>query len=257
MEDDRAALEEIQALNDDPNPSPPPSPASVPTNDGRVAPLRRDVNLIPSDEVASFPFPMSVQMEHWLSKICYDSALLAPTYFRNEVALAAGGIAYRYCVVLLGNPLGVGVHATSQFSPLEMDANEDDAFYMLQKILHATSQHIRDYNYLSAKALQRTNDHLRAEIERLEEKISFRGYDTDLEDVLPNIPLLVSGSGGERFCYCGLKAPLKVSRSFANPGREYYRCPGGRCGWFCWAVPAGEGSSPMAPHISDRFPQAF
>ncbi|MED6108431.1 hypothetical protein PIB30_023839 [Stylosanthes scabra] len=46
-----------------------------------------------------------------------------------------------------------------------------------------------------------------------------------------------SSSSGDRFCDCGLKAPLQVSRSAANPGREYYTCPAGRCRWFKWAGP--------------------
>ncbi|RYQ96176.1 uncharacterized protein LOC107611035 [Arachis ipaensis] len=48
------------------------------------------------------------------------------------------------------------------------------------------------------------------------------------------------GSGnitGDRFCECGLRAPLQVSNSVANPGRKYYACPTRRCGWFRWAGP--------------------
>ena len=48
------------------------------------------------------------------------------------------------------------------------------------------------------------------------------------------------GSGnttGDRFCKCGLRAPLQVSNSVANPGRKYYACPTRRCGWFRWAGP--------------------
>ncbi|XLR41858.1 hypothetical protein HN51_020049 [Arachis hypogaea] len=49
------------------------------------------------------------------------------------------------------------------------------------------------------------------------------------------------GSGnitGYRFCECGLRAPLQVSNSVANPGRKYYACPIRRCGWFRWAGPS-------------------
>ncbi|MED6112699.1 hypothetical protein PIB30_063901 [Stylosanthes scabra] len=46
-----------------------------------------------------------------------------------------------------------------------------------------------------------------------------------------------SSTSGEWFCDCGLKAPLKVSKSAANPGREYYSCPARRCKWFLWAGP--------------------
>ncbi|KAL4276908.1 hypothetical protein AHAS_Ahas20G0254200 [Arachis hypogaea] len=30
---------------------------------------------------------------------------------------------------------------------------------------------------------------------------------------------------GEHFCECGLRAPLQVSNSIAEPGRKYYACP--------------------------------
>ncbi|XP_057750780.1 uncharacterized protein LOC130969174 [Arachis stenosperma] len=49
------------------------------------------------------------------------------------------------------------------------------------------------------------------------------------------------GSGnvtGERFCECGLRVPLQVLNSIANPGRKYYACPIRQCGWFRWAGPS-------------------
>ncbi|RYR01466.1 hypothetical protein Ahy_B06g080332 [Arachis hypogaea] len=42
---------------------------------------------------------------------------------------------------------------------------------------------------------------------------------------------------GRPFCECGLRAPLQVSNSVANPCRKYYACPTRRCGWFRWACP--------------------
>ncbi|RYR44039.1 hypothetical protein Ahy_A08g040420 [Arachis hypogaea] len=64
---------------------------------------------------------------------------------------------------------------------------------------------------------------------------------------IPNLPAKLRstsgtyGSGnitGYRFCECGLRAPLQVSNSVANPGRKYYACPIRRCGWFRWAGPS-------------------
>ncbi|MED6139280.1 hypothetical protein PIB30_082347 [Stylosanthes scabra] len=46
-----------------------------------------------------------------------------------------------------------------------------------------------------------------------------------------------SSSNGERICKCGLVAQMKVSNSEANPGREYFSCPDGKCRWFRWAGP--------------------
>ncbi|MED6219669.1 hypothetical protein PIB30_037895 [Stylosanthes scabra] len=185
IQDEKECVEEMQSLLGDPKTSPPPSPPYVPTTDGRIAPLWGGVNLFLVDEVASFSFPMCVDIEHWLVKICYDTSLPPPAYFRKEVALVTGGVAYRFSVVIPGNPLGVRVHATSRYSGLESDAKEDVAFYMLQKLLHATGQHVRDYNYLTAKSLQRANVHLQAVIERLEERIRRHGYDTELDDITP------------------------------------------------------------------------
>ncbi|MED6151191.1 hypothetical protein PIB30_080060 [Stylosanthes scabra] len=93
IQDEKECVEEMQALLGDPKMSPPPSPPYIPTTDGRIAPLRVRyskhttpkplwVNLIPVDEVASFPFPMCVDIEHWLAKICYDTSLPPPAYFR-------------------------------------------------------------------------------------------------------------------------------------------------------------------------------
>ncbi|MED6121088.1 hypothetical protein PIB30_026834 [Stylosanthes scabra] len=185
IQDEKECVEEMQALLGNPKMSPPPSLPYVPTADGRIAPLQGGVNRIPVDKVASFPFPMCVDIEHWLAKICYETSLLPPAYFRKEVALVTGGVAYRFSVVIPGNPLGVRVHATGRYSALESDAKEDATFYMLQKLLHATGQPVRDYNYLTAKSLLRDNVHLGAEIECLEERTRHHGYDTELDDITP------------------------------------------------------------------------
>ncbi|XP_035548408.1 uncharacterized protein LOC118349049 [Juglans regia] len=41
-------------------------------------------------------------------------------------------------------------------------------------------------------------------------------------------------------CWCGLKAPLKISHTHKNPGRKFYACPTygtgeTRCQFFIWA----------------------
>ncbi|MED6160398.1 hypothetical protein PIB30_051175 [Stylosanthes scabra] len=155
-QDEKECVEEMQALLGDPKTSPPSSPPYVPTADGRIALLRGEVNLIPVDEVAFFPFPVCIDIEHWLAKICHDTSLPPLAYFRKEVALVTGGVAYQFSVVIPGNPLGVGADATGRCSALESDAKEDAAFYMLQKLLHAIGQHVRDYNYLTASLFRGT-----------------------------------------------------------------------------------------------------
>ncbi|MED6151192.1 hypothetical protein PIB30_080061, partial [Stylosanthes scabra] len=64
-------------------------------------------------------------------------------------------------------------------------------------------------------------------------------------------------SGGDRVCHYGLKAPLKVSHSYANLGREYYSCPARRCKWFKWAGPPIEGASSIGPQTNERLPPEY
>ncbi|MED6120198.1 hypothetical protein PIB30_018789 [Stylosanthes scabra] len=59
-------------------------------------------------------------------------------------------------------------------------------------------------------------------------------------------------SSGDRICYCGLQTPIQVSKSEANPGREYYSCPTGRRRWFMWAEPAGNCSGQLGAQIRER-----
>ncbi|MED6165482.1 hypothetical protein PIB30_099925, partial [Stylosanthes scabra] len=66
-----------------------------------------------------------------------------------------------------------------------------------------------------------------------------------------------STSGGDRVCHCGLKAPLKVSHSYANPRLEYCSYPARRCKWFKWAGPPIEGASSIGPQTNERLPPEY
>ncbi|MED6210295.1 hypothetical protein PIB30_062778 [Stylosanthes scabra] len=59
-------------------------------------------------------------------------------------------------------------------------------------------------------------------------------------------------SSDDRICYCGLQAPIRVSKSEANPGREYYSCPTRSCRWFMWAEPAVECSRWLGAQTLER-----
>ncbi|MED6176082.1 hypothetical protein PIB30_084461 [Stylosanthes scabra] len=61
-----------------------------------------------------------------------------------------------------------------------------------------------------------------------------------------------SYSSSDRICYCGLQAPIQVSKSEANPGREYYSCPTGRCRWFMWAETAMKCSGRLGAQTRKR-----
>ncbi|QHN81363.1 uncharacterized protein DS421_20g686220 [Arachis hypogaea] len=163
LEKEKQALDEMTLQMGLPDESPPKSPATVVTENGRRAPLSRWVNCIPPTEVASAAYAVNLSMEDLLYK---ESSML-------------------FSVVLPWNPLGADVHAKGRFSPLEMDAKEDAAYNMLQKVLHTTGQEIRDFNYLKAKMLQMANNELSEEVERLQEKTRLHGYDSSLENVSP------------------------------------------------------------------------
>ncbi|QHO12733.1 uncharacterized protein DS421_15g509430 [Arachis hypogaea] len=124
-------------------------------------------------------------MEELLHKVCYGTSLPPPSYFRTELGVHDTGVVYAFSVVLPRNPLGADVHAKGRYSPLEMDAKEDAAYYMFQKVFHTTDQEIRDFNYLKAKMLERANNILSAEVQRLEEKCHLHGYDSSLDNVSP------------------------------------------------------------------------
>ncbi|MED6151077.1 hypothetical protein PIB30_078825, partial [Stylosanthes scabra] len=64
-----------------------------------------------------------------------------------------------------------------------------------------------------------------------------------------------SSTSSECFCHCGLRAPLQVSNSVANPGREYYSCPARRFQYFSWAGPAIHGTTRLGGQIYERNPE--
>nr|XP_025670894.1 uncharacterized protein LOC112770724 [Arachis hypogaea] len=185
LEKEKEALDEMTLQMGLPDESPPKSPTTVVTENGQRAPLSRWVNCIPPTEVASAAYAVNLSMEDLLHKVCYNASLPPPSYFRTELGLRDTGVVYAFSVVLPWNPLGADVHAKGRFSPLEMDAKEDAAFNMLQKVLHTTGQEIRDFNYLKAKMLQMANNELSEEVECLQEKARLHGYDSSLENVSP------------------------------------------------------------------------
>ncbi|MED6131645.1 hypothetical protein PIB30_011496 [Stylosanthes scabra] len=64
-----------------------------------------------------------------------------------------------------------------------------------------------------------------------------------------------SSTSGERFCGYGLRAPLKVSNSVANPGREYYSCPARRCRYLMWAGPCMHGTTRFCGKNHEQYPE--
>ncbi|QHO56522.1 uncharacterized protein DS421_3g74410 [Arachis hypogaea] len=151
IEKEKEALDEMMQQMGQPDKSPPKSPPTIVTENGRRAHLCRWINYIPLSEVASGAYAVNLSMEELLHK----------------------------------NLLGADVHTKGRYSPLETDAKEDAAYNMLQKVLHTTDQEIRDFNYLKAKMLERTNNALSVEVQRLEEKCRLHGYNSNMDNVSP------------------------------------------------------------------------
>ncbi|QHO06761.1 hypothetical protein HN51_065586 [Arachis hypogaea] len=185
IEKEKEALDEMTQLMGQPDDLPPKCPPTVVTENGRQAPLCRWINCIPPSEVASGAYAVNLSMEEFLQKVCYGASLPPPSYFRTELGVRDTGVVYAFSVVLPGNPLGADIHVKGRYSPLEIDAKEDVAYNMLQKVLHTTDQEIRDFNYLKAKMLERANNALSEEVQRLEEKCRLHGYDSSLDNVSP------------------------------------------------------------------------
>ncbi|KAL4357924.1 hypothetical protein AHAS_Ahas09G0235300 [Arachis hypogaea] len=126
---------------------------NAPNLDGRVAPIVGGAPLIPADECASHHFALTNSMELWLLMYCYDTAIPAPCFFREEKFHRKLGPMYAFNVVIPGNPLGPNVRAKGRYTFLEDDAREDVAFTMLWFLLENTGKEVTDFNYLHAKAL--------------------------------------------------------------------------------------------------------
>ncbi|XP_020969606.1 uncharacterized protein LOC110268052 [Arachis ipaensis] len=89
-----------------PDESPPKSPATVVTENGRRAPLSRWVNCIPPTEVASAAYAVNLSMEDLLYKVCYNASLPPPSYFRTELGLRDTGVVYAFLGRSPLEPLG-------------------------------------------------------------------------------------------------------------------------------------------------------
>ncbi|XLR56963.1 hypothetical protein HN51_011262 [Arachis hypogaea] len=169
IEKEKEALDEMMQQMGQPDKSPPKSPPTIVTENGRRAHLCRWINYIPLSEVASGAYAVNLSMEELLHKL----------------GVCDTSVVYAFSIVLPENLLGADVHTKGRYSPLETDAKEDAAYNMLQKVLHTTDQEIRDFNYLKAKMLERTNNALSVEVQRLEEKCRLHGYNSNMDNVSP------------------------------------------------------------------------
>ncbi|QHO49379.1 hypothetical protein S83_001271 [Arachis hypogaea] len=115
--------------------SPPRTPRTVPTADGRVPTVVCGAPMIPADESAYHNFAVNNNMELWLIMYCYDTAIPTPCFFCKEKFHRQQGTLYAFNVVIPGNPFGLDVRAKGRYSFVEEDARDDAAFRMLWVLL--------------------------------------------------------------------------------------------------------------------------
>ncbi|MED6186915.1 hypothetical protein PIB30_071280 [Stylosanthes scabra] len=164
--DKDAVAEQLEAMGIS-NPSPPTTPRTFPTGEGRLAPLVGGITWLPADVSASYPFALNNRMEKWLERVCSKSSIPPACFFREEVFVAEGRPLYRFNICLPGNPVERGLRAKGRFSPIEDDA----AFCMLRLLLQKTEREIRDFNFLRARRLEVENYDLRQWIQALEARV--------------------------------------------------------------------------------------
>ncbi|KAL4286314.1 hypothetical protein AHAS_Ahas19G0073800 [Arachis hypogaea] len=148
-------------------------PRTLPTADGRVTPVvgGNRAPIVPSDKSASHDFALNNSMELWLTMYCYDTAIPAPCFFREEKFHRDHEPLYAFSVIIPGNPYGVDVSAKGRYSFIEDDAREDAAFMMLSILLQKKGKEVRDFNYLRVRVLQREVADLQKEVRNLEDNV--------------------------------------------------------------------------------------
>ncbi|QHN95393.1 hypothetical protein HN51_043246 [Arachis hypogaea] len=124
--------------------------------------------VIPQEELNA-EFAIVNSIEDWLVKLCYDSEISAPCFFKQERYLRDQGPFYGFTVVVPGEPYEVELNAKGRFSMVEKAVREDAAMEMLGQVLDITGKEIKDYSYLKVKLLRDSNNALRAKVGQLED----------------------------------------------------------------------------------------
>ncbi|KAL4373056.1 hypothetical protein AHAS_Ahas05G0043600 [Arachis hypogaea] len=126
--------------------------------------------VIPQEELNFIPeFAIVNNIESWLVKICHDSKIPSPCFFKQEIFLRESATFYGFTVVIPGNPFEASMVAKGRFSLVEKAAREDAALEMLGRVLEITDKEICDYNYFKVNLLRDSNNALRAKVCQLED----------------------------------------------------------------------------------------
>ncbi|MED6210678.1 hypothetical protein PIB30_066439 [Stylosanthes scabra] len=72
--DKDAVAEQLEAMEIR-NPSPPTTPRTFPTREGRLSPLVDGITWLPADVSAPYPFALNNSMEKWLERVCSKSSI--------------------------------------------------------------------------------------------------------------------------------------------------------------------------------------
>ncbi|QHO03634.1 uncharacterized protein DS421_13g433830 [Arachis hypogaea] len=124
--------------------------------------------VIPEEELNG-EFAIVNSMEDWLVKVCHESDISGPCFFKQERYVGDKGPFFGFTVVVPGEPYEVELSAKGRFSMVEKAAREDAAQEMLGQVLEITGKEIKDYYYSRVKLLRDSNTALRAKVGQLED----------------------------------------------------------------------------------------
>ncbi|XLU24410.1 hypothetical protein S245_060476, partial [Arachis hypogaea] len=82
------------------------------------------------EEEVNGDFPILNSMEELLVKLCYESEILGPCFFKQERYLSDVGPFYGFTVVLPGQPYEVEMSAKGHFSMVEKMTYKEAALKM-------------------------------------------------------------------------------------------------------------------------------
>ncbi|MED6143691.1 hypothetical protein PIB30_008333 [Stylosanthes scabra] len=136
--DMEAVEEQLQAIGIT-NRSPPTTPRTVAVENGRLAPLVGGIVWLPADQSASYSYALNNNMEKLLEKVCYNTSIPPPCFFREEVFVTEVGPVY--------------------------------SFQHAQPPPKKTGREMRDFNYLRARRLEEENFNMRQQIEALQARV--------------------------------------------------------------------------------------
>ncbi|QHN93267.1 uncharacterized protein DS421_17g591220 [Arachis hypogaea] len=141
---------------------------SMPSRSSWPRPVVSWLPVIPEEELNG-EFTIVNSMEDWLVKVCHESDIPGPCFFKQERYVGDKGPFFEFTMVVPGQPYEVELNAKGRFSMVERAAREDAAQEMLGQVLEIIGKEIKDYYYSRVKLLRDSNTALRAKVDQLED----------------------------------------------------------------------------------------